>query len=1042
MENLLHKNTKFKYILGLDIGIASIGYSVVNIDDNKIELMGVPGFERAEIPKTGESPAVARRMARGTRRTIRRRAGRMRHIKELLVNNIINENSFNLLFERYNHKLNPWDLRAKAIEEELTNEELSVVLYHMGKHRGFKSNRKVTTEDKKSDDGKAKAAIEKNKAYMQEKNYKTIGEMIANDPKFENRKRNSTDDYTNTIDREMLLEEIDIILNKQKEFNSKITNDFIEEYKNILNQQLPYAKGEDILKMVGKCTLIPSEPRGAKMTYTSERFTLLQRVNNLKYFFDGNNISLTPKERNQIIELAYNNSKVTYKQLRNLLNLEETARFSGLQYKRKKDDGSDELKSEDATFIELKGNNILKKAFVNNYNTISNDTKDTIVTALTFYKSDNDIREYLIENNISNSIIEIALGIPEFKKVSNISIIAMKQLMPYLEEGKYYSEAVEICGFVDPNTEKYQKLPVIETEDLKNPVMIRAITQTRKVINSIIEIYGSPHRIHIELARDMGKTYKERQEIDKAIESNTNENRNRMEFISNRYNKNPNSTDLLKYRLYKEQSSQCAYSQEPLDLDLIMSDDNYCQIDHILPYSRSFDNSISNKVLVLNIENQNKRNRTPHEYFGNDTELWDTFEAWVNTNIRNLAKRRKLLIKDYDKKDTEFLERNLKDTQYINRFLSNLLTKTLIFNNEDRKKTVVCLKGGIIHQVRNYWGIKKFRDEDDTHHAVDATIIACLTDKNIQAVTKYVQNREINSNHIVDHNTGEVIKERCPKPWETFREDLLSEVNYYLQNTEIEDNQKSGRIFISRMPIRKHKGAFHKETIRSLRKNGDTEIKVFKKALQDLKKDDLTKIYNPESDTLLVKAIISQMEEFDYNGKEAFNESFYKPKSDGTNGHLVKSIKLFEENKSGVEIRKGIADNDNIVRTDVFTDGKKFYLIPVYTWHVAQETLPNKAIVAHKNEENWLEMTDKYTFKFSLYPYDLVHVKTTENYMGYYRGIDRSTGVIVLSDINNNNSKPKRLGVGRAKILNKYTVDMLGNFYIIKGETRQYLGEQ
>jgi len=1042
MENLLHKNTKFKYILGLDIGIASIGYSVVNIDDNKIELMGVRGFERAEIPKTGESPAVTRRMARGTRRTIRRRAGRMRHIKELLVNNIINEDSFNLLFERYNHKLNPWDLRAKAIEEELKNEELSVVLYHMGKHRGFKSNRKVTPEDKKSDDGKAKAAIKQNKAYMQEKNYKTIGQMIANDSKFENRKRNSTDDYTNTIDREMLLEEINIILNKQKEFNSKITNDFIEEYKNILNQQLPYAKGEDILKMVGKCTLIPSEPRGAKMTHTSERFTLLQRVNNLKYFFDGNNISLTPKERNQIIELAYNNSKITYKQLRNLLNLEETARFSGLQYKRKKDDGSDELKSEDATFIELKGNNILKKAFGNNYNTISNDTKDTIVTALTFYKSDNDIKEYLIENNISNSIIEIALGIPEFKKVSNISIIAMKQLMPYLEEGKYYSKAVEICGFVDPNTEKHQKLPVIETEDLKNPVMIRAITQTRKVINSIIEIYGSPHRIHIELAREMGKTYKERQEIDKAIKDNTIENKNRVEFISNRYNKNPNSTDLLKYRLYKEQSSQCAYSQEPLDLDLIMSDDNYCQIDHILPYSRSFDNSISNKVLVLNIENQNKRNRTPHEYFGNDTKLWDNFEAWVNINIRNLAKRRKLLIKDYDKKDTEFLERNLKDTQYINRFLSNLLTKTLIFNNEDRKKTVVCLKGGIIHQVRNYWGIKKFRDEDDTHHAVDATIIACLTDKNIQAVTKYVQNREINSNHIVDHNTGEIIKERCPKPWTTFREDLSKEVNYYLQNTEIEDNQKSGRIFISRMPIRKHKGAFHKETIRSLRKNGDTEIRVFKKALQDLKKDDLTKIYNPESDTLLVKAIISQMEEFDYNGKEAFNEPFYKPKSDGTNGHLVKSIKLFEENKSGVEIRKGIADNDSIVRTDVFTDGKKFYLIPVYTWHVAQGTLPNKAIVANKNEEDWLEMTDKYTFKFSLYPYDLVHVKTNnQNFIGYYRTVHRGTGALYFSAINNN-SEEITSGVGTAKLINKYTVDILGNFYLIKGETRQCLGEQ
>ena len=140
-------------------------------------------------------------------------------------------------------------------------------------------------------------------------------------------------------------------------------------------------------------------------------------------------------------------------------------------------------------------------------------------------------------------------------------------------------------------------------------------------------------------------------------------------------------------------------------------------------------------------------------------------------------------------------------------------------------------------------------------------------------------------------------------------------------------------------------------------------------------------------------------------------------------------------------MRKGVADNDSIVRCDIFTKEGKYYIVPVYTWHIAIGKIPNKAIVAYKDESDWIEMTEDYKFLFTLRPYDLVHIVTrNQNTFGYYRGVGRSVAQLTLSLINNN-GETYTSSIGTANSVNKYTVDILGNYHIVKEEKRECLGE-
>jgi CRISPR-associated endonuclease Csn1 len=154
-------------------------------------------------------------------------------------------------------------------------------------------------------------------------------------------------------------------------------------------------------------------------------------------------------------------------------------------------------------------------------------------------------------------------------------------------------------------------------------------------------------------------------------------------------------------------------------------------------------------------------------------------------------------------------------------------------------------------------------------------------------------------------------------------------------------------------------------------------------------------------------------------------------------------VTLVIDKISGIRVRGGIAKNDSLLRVDVFTRGGKFHLVPVYVNHRVKG-LPNRAIVAYKDEEDWTEMNDK-EFIFSLHPNDLTLITLrNEKHLGYYAGCDRATGAMNLWAHDRSNKVGKDglirgIGVKTAVRVEKLHVDTLGRVYPAPPEKRRGL---
>ena len=177
------------YTLGLDIGIASIGWAVLLNNENgepyKIEDLGVRVFEKAEQPKTGASLALPRREARSMRRCIRRRRHRKERIKNLIDSSgLMSQEEMETLFARSGFQKDVYTLRAEGLDRLLQADEWVRVLIHLAQRRGYRSNSKAE-EAKEKENGVLKEAITVNQKLMQEKEYRTVGEMFCKDEKFQ-----------------------------------------------------------------------------------------------------------------------------------------------------------------------------------------------------------------------------------------------------------------------------------------------------------------------------------------------------------------------------------------------------------------------------------------------------------------------------------------------------------------------------------------------------------------------------------------------------------------------------------------------------------------------------------------------------------------------------------------------------------------------------------------------------------------------------------------------------------------------------------------
>ena len=982
-----------KKIFGFDLGIASIGWAVVEFDneffnpetgeviEGKIIKSGVRRFPVAENAKDGSSLAAPRREKRLARRICRRKARRMQGIKKLFValNLVPNLKELENIYATQIGG-DVWNLRIKALSEKLSAPELVRVLTHLAKHRGFKSYRKAL-EEQDAEGGKILQAIKENKLLLAKN--KTLAQVIVERAGSHGKKRNFTARdakgnfqacYNNSIPRSEIERELDLIYQNQKQygiFSEKLYLDF----KNIAFR---FRHAGGVADMVGSCTFEKGEKRAPKEAPSSEFFVALGKINNLAVYQNNQKRFLTPEEKNALFELLKNTAKVKYQTITKKIFPQQEIQFADINYnqtaKKAKDGSIKVINPEDTLFYEMEGWHKLKSLFTKEeWDEISKDILllDKIVTVIACEKNDESIGKELKKLNLSDEYIEKLSSLTTDKFI-NLSLKALYKIIPFMAQGLKYNEACEKAGydFKDNVNKLVEKrgvlLDVIPTEkQTKIPVVNRTIAQFRKVYNAMVRQFGAPDQINIETGRELKKNYDERKKI---IAQNKENEQDRLEAREKllKINLTGNAKNILKYRLYLEQDGKCIYSGKALDLNRL-DEEGYLDVDHIIPYSRSLDDSFNNKVLCLSSENRMKGNRTPFEYISKE-EDWDNFVARVNL-IRNNRKKENLLNKNFADRELEFRERNANDNNYISRYIKQYLEDGLDFsssNCSDIKNRVQMRTGSLTAYLRHCWGLTKNRDENDRHHAQDAIVIACATQgmvKYLSTVSGLWENKwEIAKSK----NNGEAwfksLKHKFSEPWSGFRNDVENSLN---------------DVFVSRPPRKSATGSAHKDTIEKT-----------------------------------------------------------------------------SQNVSRLPIRNGEAIKENMFRCDVYKTVEGYKIVPIYVADLVNKKFkhyfqPYEEINGNKVEA---EPSD---FLFSLYKDDYIEidVENNEKFKGYFNQYNAQSGQIYLGSVDNSMifkirdkkedcgfhfDKEKKISLSKCITIKKYTISALGDKILVKKEAKRF----
>lgn len=1084
--------SEFHYALGLDIGIGSVGWAVLrnqpNGEPDRIQDLGVRIFDKAEQPKTGASLAAPRRDARSARRRLRRHRHRLERIRYLMEQRgIMPVADIQAMYAAGGFQKSPYQLRAEALDRPLTKEEAVRVLIHLAQRRGYKSNSTAEAAKDEKETGKVKTAIEENRRCMAEHGYRTVGEMMYRDERFwqkhpdgtrYHQTRNKAEDYRFTVERAAIVDEVRQIFAAQRRLGTAWMDEYMETaYLSILESQRSFDEGPGgdspfsggIGERVGACTFEPDEKRAAKATYTFEYFKLLQDLSRMRLTGMGMPPEpLDAAQREVLKSAALRSASLSYGQIRKKLNLDDDVFFHGLYYGEKTKEEAEKRKWPQMQSYH-KMRTALDKVGKGAIGTLTEEQLNAVATILTECKSDAKRIAALREAGIPPQFDEALLPL-SFSKYGSLSVQAMQKLIPLLEEGLRYDEAcTRVYGDhrgLHPEQRK-NRLSLTDMDEITNPVVRRAVSQTIKVINAVVRTYGPPDVVRIELAREMSRTFDERRKMEKRQDDNRAANERAKDQIAEYKGDHATGLDIVKFKLYREQDGVCLYSGQNLDIARLF-EPGYADVDHIIPYSRCFDDSYQNKVLVLASENRQKGNRLPYEYFGQDEARWHGYEVRVENLIHNYRKRQKLLKRRLTEEESSgFIDRNLKDTQYITRAVYNLIRDHLAFAESNyRKKPVQAVNGAVTAMLRGRWGVQKIREDGDLHHCLDAAVIAATTPGLVQRLTAYNKHRETwerSPAGYVDPATGEMIelpqearRDPFPKPWERFRQELEARLDPIDPRHQIdllkletyESDEEIKPVFVSRMPNHKVTGAAHAETIRSS-KGGDG-FTVTKTPLTNLKLNKFGEIegyYNPASDTLLYDALLARLKDFGGDGAKAFAQPFYKPKKDGSPGPRVDKVKICEKATVGLPVRDGIAANGNMVRIDVFyVEDDGYYFVPIYVADTKKESLPNKAVVAYKAYSEWKEMKDE-NFIFSLYPGDLVRIQSRKGIkltltkggtgepeivrqqgMYYYQTANISSGAVTISTHDRRYSQSS-LGIKTLQSIEKYQVDVLGNYY-------------
>lgn len=846
---------KMRYRLALDLGSTSLGWAMLRLNANDrpcaVIRAGVRIFSDGRNPKDGSSLAVTRRSARA----MRRRRDRLLKRKHRMMALLLKYGFFpaDIAERKALERLNPYELRAKGLDKALTPAEFARALFHINQRRGFASNRK--TDKKDNDSGALKIAISALRQQIDpngtDGKARTVGELLwwrirpeqKDQPlraglvraRYRERRVEKEDGKTRIdksydlyIDRAMIKAEFDALWVKQASLNSAV---FTEAARDELKDCLLFQRK---LKPVipGRCTLEPDEERAPLALPSQQRFRIYQEVNNLRILRENlRDESLTLEQRDALVDALERNGKRSFTQIRKLLKLPGTTQFN----------------LEDAKREELKGNstctNLSKKEhFGSDWFNFPLKRQDEIVMRLLTEVSEAALiawfqAEFGFDEDRAEKIANVGLA----EGYGSLSAKALAKILPALKaEVITYDKAVQAAGYDHHSNvshaatgEIFPELPYYgeylqrhvgfgsgKLEDppekrygkIANPTVHIGLNQVRVVVNALIKRYGHPSEVIVEVARDLKQSREHRKEDQDRQAKNQQRNERLRADAAQILGIAPERikhADIQKLILWEELSfdvaeRRCPYSGVQIGARMVLSDE--VEIEHILPFSQTLDDSLNNKTLATRRANRAKGDRTPAQARADfEREGW-SYEAILQRAERMPRnKRYRFGLDGYEKwlrEDKDFLARALNDTRHISRVAREYLS--LICPQGTR-----VIPGQMTAMLRAKFGLNDIlglkgekNRNDHRHHAVDACVIA-VTDQGL--LQKFAQASASALEKQLDR-----LVENMPMPWGTDKgKEFLNAVKRAIE-----------AIKVSHKPDHGFEDSIFKDTAFGIRKDG------------------------------------------------------------------------------------------------------------------------------------------------------------------------------------------------------------------------------
>jgi CRISPR-associated endonuclease Csn1 len=849
-----------RYRLGIDVGSNSLGWFVVWLNE-KDEPTGLgPGgvriYSDGRDPKSRESNAADRRLARGMRRRRDRYLKRRGNLMALLIKHGLMpaDEAERKALER----LDPYELRAKALDETLPPHHTGRALFHLNQRRGFLSNRK--TEKGDSESGAIKQAAAKLATLKEEAGARTLGELLAgrHRSRLPVRTRNSGTgtkvEYDFYPTRALLREEFGAIWNAQAPHQSSMTDAARAEIEDAIFFQRPLKHPP-----VGKCSLDPAHDKddteGFRCPWAhplAQRFRIWQEVRNLAVTEAGRPTATLRKEEGDKLALALlQNNKLSFDKMRALLGLPPEAKFNLESAKR------DHLLG-DQTAAKLSHKSLFGKA----WRGLPLARQIEIVDRLLEEADEKTLTAWLIA--------ETGLGADAADRVassflpdshSRLGLRAIRKILPYMaDEGLNYPDAAKAAGYDHallptgeqtlngylPYYGEWLQDDVLGSGDPRdgsdkrwgrfpNPTVHIGLGQIRHVVNALIAEYGPPEQIALEMTRDFKLSPSKLAEVEREQAENQKKNDKRAEEIR-KLGQAVNHLSLLKMRLWEEQNPydpldrRCPYTGEVISIERLFSEET--DIDHLIPFSYSLDDSAANKVVCMRRANRDKGNRTPFEAFGQSTgKPYD----WTGISQRAaLLPHGKRWRFDPDArahfdKIGGFEARQLNETGWLARMALHYLAAVT------NPYKIHVLPGKLTAMIRGKWGLNSllpdhnFSDaknrKDHRHHAIDA-LVAALTDRRLL--------HKMSSAYDEERRRIEI-----PLPWPSLRDDLDAKLRAMTVSHRPDHGaaRQGGHDSTT--------GALHEDTAYGVMKNPDEENGanlVYRKTFRDLNDKEIMRI--------------------------------------------------------------------------------------------------------------------------------------------------------------------------------------------------------